>query len=253
MGESFLKLIIPFIVTPVLLIILWRIRLKKLATYNSALLGKIEVFEKYNGERVLTFNNYPQGLSHDKKDIEKSYWYTVAEQTVTYCKSRKNPEILMFGLGACTIPNLIKKLSKGPTLYQTIVEFDPLVVKACEDFFGLKDIPNCKIVLADAYKLVEGSDPFGKKFDCVISDIYVSKPPFVVKKSAQPDFINSILKFLKKDGAVIFNWPAHNDESRSDGLKLKKYLSTLFKQTEIINVKDPRGFKNNIIIGKHQV
>lgn len=247
MGQ-FIQLIITLIIIPILLLILWRIRLKRLAVYHSKILGKIEVLEKYNGERLMAFNNYAQGISPDKKNIELSYWYGVAKQVLLFCKDKKDPQVLMFGMGACTIPNLISEKNSG--INQTIVEFDPLVVKACEDFFGLKNIPNCKVVLADAYDLIKKKDAFGKKFDCIISDIFVGKPPFAVKKSTKPDFITQVLKYLKYDGAIIFNWPAHTDEFRNDGLKLEKYLAILFKETEIIHVKDPRGYKNNIIVGR---
>lgn len=151
----------------------------------------------------------------------------------------------MFGLGANTISNLLAK--DNPEIRQTIVEFDPQIIQACRDYFDLDKLPNHTIILADAYKLVNEPQNFNQKYDVIIIDIYVGRPPFVSLRSNQPTFIQKVLPLLKKDGLIIFNRPGHTEEARTDSHKLEDYLKTLFKEVNFFDIKDPRGYRNNVI------
>lgn len=247
MQQNFAGIIIPIITILILLIILWRIGLRALKKYHSPTLGEIEVLQKYNGEKLLTINGYAQGISIEKKSLKKSYWYCVANETVKFCRIRKNPRILMLGLGANTISSLIAQ--QNPKIHQTIVEIDSQIIQACQEYFGLRELPNYCLIQADAYKLVNDKKTFTKKFDAIIVDIYTGKPPFVSLKSNLPNFIEKLLPWLKKEGMIIFNRPAHTKDTRKDSQKLKDYLVTLFIKTEVFDIKDPRGYRNNVIIG----
>lgn len=248
MQQNTYEILIASLFIPLLLIVLWRIGLRNLKTYHSKISGKIEIFQKYNGEKVLTINSYPQGISTEKSSIIKSYWHKIAQLTVDFCHLDKNPQVLMLGLGANTIPNLIAQLN--PKIKQTLIEIDPLIIAACQEFFNLNNLPNYQLIQTDAYNLAEDKNAFGEKFNVIIVDIFTGKPPFVSLKSNQPPFIEQILPWLKNDGIMIFNRPGHNATSVSDSKKLETYLSTLFKNTEFYTIKDPRGFKNNIIVGR---
>lgn len=247
MQQNFTQLIIPLILIPILLFFYWRLRLKKLAFYKSPLLGKIEILQKYNGEKVLTINSYPQGVSIKDKSIEKSYWFAIAKEVVQFCKNKTNPQVLMLGLGANAIPNLIA--GQDHQINQTIIEIDKYIIQACRKYFNLDNLPNYQIIQADAYKFFNDKKTFDKKFDAVIVDIFIGRPPYVSLESNQPNFIEKLLPWIKPEGMIIFNRPAHTPESRSDSQKLKEYLSTLFKQTRIIFVEDPRGYKTDEIVG----
>lgn len=251
MQQDFTQLIIPTLLIPILLLIYWRIRLKRLKTYQSKILGKIEVFEKYNKEKALTINSYVQGVSIEDKSIKKSYWFCAAKQATKFCQQQKNAKILILGLGANTIPNLVAKLN--PKIHQTIVEIDSAVIKACQEFFNLNKLPKHQLLQANAYKLINGKKIPSQPFDVIIVDIFTGEPPYIDLESNRPNFILKLLPFLKKNGAIIFNRPAHNEKVRAEGELLKDYLSTLFRKTEIFDIKDPRGFRNHIILGKEKL
>lgn len=251
MQQDFTQIIIALVAIPILLILIWRVRLKRLILYHSKILGKIEVLEKYDGERVLTTNGYLQGISIQKKSIEQSYFYTVAKEAAKFCQDKKKPLVLTLGLGANTIPNLIAKLN--PQIHQTIVEIDKNIIQACQKFFALDNLPKSQVVQADVYKLVDQKNAFNSQFDVIVVDVFTGEPPYISLKSNQPSFIEKLLPWLKKDGMIIFNRPAHTEKLREDGLILETYLKTLFKNTQVFDVKDPRGYRNYVITAKVKI
>lgn len=247
MQPNTLSLIIPAALIPILLLALWRIGLWKLKSYHSPLLGKIEVFRKYNGEKVLTINSYAQGVSVEQKSITQSYWFFIAKKIFDFCQGKKDPQILMLGLGANTIPNLIVRLN--PQIHQTLVEIDKCIIEACKKYFRLNELPSYTLITADAYKLLDSKKAFPQKFDAIIVDIFTGKPPYVSLESNQPNFIEKLLPWIKRDGMIIFNRPGNTEGACSDSQKLKEYLATLFKKTNLTNINDSRGYRNNIILG----
>lgn len=251
MQQGNLEIILPLLSIPILLFLFWRLRVRRVASFQSPLLGKIEVLEKYNKERVLTIKYCPQGVSINDKSITKSYWHLIAREAVKFCKTRRNPEVLMLGMGACTIPNLIAKFN--PEINQTIVEFDTQIIESCRQFFGLDQIPNTTVRLADVYKLADEKKAFTKKFDILIVDVYTGKPPYVSFESNQPSFIVKILPWLKSDGLIIFNRPGHTPAARADSRTLEENLKPLFKETKFLTIKDPRGYQNNIILASQKI
>lgn len=245
MQQNLWPIAIPLALIPLLLLALWRIGLKKLQGYHSPILGKVEVFQKYNGEKTLTINSYVQGISIDKKSVEQSYWFRIAESVINYCQPKDEAQIVMLGLGANTIPNLIAQIN--PQIHQTIIEVDKYIIQACRKFFNLDRLPNYRLIRADAYKLFEQKDNPLRTFDVMIVDIFIGRPPYISLKSNEPSYIEQILPHLKNDGMIIFNRPAHTPEARSEGEKLKVYLDNLFQKTEVFDIKDPRGFRNYVI------
>lgn len=241
-----LQLIITLILIPILLLIFWRLRLKRLKKYISPRLGIIEVWQKYNRELLLTINTYAQGVSINDDSIKKSYWYKVAELTIVHTKKNPQPKILMLGLGANTISSLIAKLN--PKVYQIIVEFDEAIIQACRDFFNLDQLPNHQIIQADVYQLLNKQKAFNQKFDAILVDVFTGKPPYISLKSNQPNFIEKLLPYLQKEGVAIFNRPGNTEAARGDSKEFQKYLQTLFQKTDLLDIKDPRGYRNNVIM-----
>lgn len=236
-GFIFVVLLLVFFV--------WLIRRKKLKEYHSSFLGLIEVWEKYNGEKVLTINKYPHGISTNLKNVEKSYWYYIAQEALRHIQKKKKPEVLFFGLGANTSSRIIDL--ENPKVHQTIIEIDKNIVEACKIFFHLDDMKHVTIVQGDAYKLIDSRKDFNNKFDVLVVDIFTGIPPYVSTKTNQPPFVKKILKWSKKDGRVIFNRPANIKKGREDTKKLVIYLRTLFNNVKNVYIKDPRGYQNDIV------
>ncbi|OGG12919.1 hypothetical protein A2773_01790 [Candidatus Gottesmanbacteria bacterium RIFCSPHIGHO2_01_FULL_39_10] len=245
MGNNTLSLILPFSLLVVLIFLYWRIRWKRLKSYQSSVLGLIEVWGKYNGEKVLTINKYSHGISIDDKTIRRSYWYFIAQEVIHHIKQKNDAQVLFLGLGANASSGIIHR--GNPHVKQTIIEIDENIIQACRDFFQLDEMKNINIVKGDAYKLIDKRSDFYKKFDAIVVDIFTGIPPYVSTQTNRPPFINKLLKWLKKEGRIIFNRPANIKADREDTKKLFSYLKTLFKEVKSTYIDDPRGYKNDIL------
>ncbi len=245
MQHTNLELPILLVLICFLLLCFWRLRVKKLKEYHSDILGLIEIWKKYNGEKLLTINKYHHGISTDDKSITRSYWYFIAQQVLNHIKDKKQSEVLFFGLGANTSSRIIN--DQNPQAHQTIIEIDQSIIEACREFFHLDEMKNVTIIKDDAYKLIDQKPDFKHKFDVIIVDIFTGIPPYVSTKTNQPPFIEKLLKWSKIDGRVIFNRPANIQKDRKDTKKLSKYLKLKFKEVKIVYIKDRRGYQNDII------
>jgi len=250
MQQNIYEIISPLILVFISAAALWRIGLWPVKKYISPLLGKIEVVRKYNGEKLLAINGWAQGVSIEDPSIEKSYWFYMARETLKFCRQKKDPRILMLGLGANTIPNLIAQ--KNPTIHQTLVEIDKYIIQACRECFDLDKLPNYQLIHSDAYKLINKPKAFLFKFDVIIVDIFTGKPPYISLQSNKPTFIEKLLPWLKKEGMIIFNRPGNTQEAREDSRKLQQHLDTIFEKTSFTDIKDPRGYRCNEILAVYK-
>lgn len=228
-----------------LLLLYWRIRRKRLKAYISDILGLIEVWEKYNGEKVLTINKYTHGISIEDTSIVKSYWYSIAQEALHHVGNKKNPEVLFLGLGANASSRIIYK--ENPRVHQTIIEIDNFIIQACREYFHLDEMKNMTLIRGDAYRLVDTRHDFKNTFDVIVVDIFTGIPPYVSTKTNQPPFIQKMLQWSKKNGRIIFNRPANIKKDRADTKKLFAYLKTLFQDVKKVYIQDPRGYQNDIL------
>lgn len=222
-----------------------RITWERLKRYESAISGYIDVSEKYNGEKVLMTNYFVQGVSIEKKSIARSYWYRIAQEILNHCKDKKNATILFIGLGANTSSALINK--KNSKLHQVIVEIDPLVIQACRDYFNLDSLQNAEIIQSDIFTLLpKKKKAWQNMFDAIVIDTFDASPPYLLKGSHDPKFLDQLAGWLKSDGMFLFNIPVKT--TGKDIPALLSYLETVFKEQKHEIIRDPRGYRNHVIL-----
>ncbi len=233
-----------FIILLVCFYILWRYRVKKVQTYISPRLGTIVVWEKYNREKLLTINNFSQGISINDPTVKKSYWYKIASCVLEVCKKNKNPKVLILGLGANTIPLLIQK--ENPRVFFTIVEIDEHIIHACKDWFFLSSLKNVAFINDDAYKVIEKQKQIHGPFDAIVIDIFNGKSGLIIH-SKEEKIITQLSKLLYPHGVLVFNWPANSKKTRDE---VEEIITNCKKNNLEVSreyVVDPRGYKNFVI------
>lgn len=225
-----------------------RLKWTLLKRYESPLSGNIDVLRKYNGELVLRTNYFVQGVSIEQASITKSYWYAVARSILKHCDKKKNPTILFIGLGANTSSQLIHQ--KNPDIHQIIVEIDPLIKTACEEFFGLENLTNAEIIISDIYdQLTKQKQKWKKQFAVIVIDTFDAKPPYLLHGSHDPVFLNRLVPWLQHDGMFLFNIPVAT--RGIDVPSLLHYLKGKFTHVDHKIIRDPRGYTNHVIAASH--
>ncbi len=224
---------------------LTRIKIKVLKKYQSKFAGPVEIRRERDGELRMVMNYCTQGISTEKATISQSYWGKIAQMTIHTLPKPENAHILHIGLGANTISNLIGR--NHPSPFQTIVEIDPVIIKACREYFKLDELENSEVIQQDIFELLSQKPEWHNHFDVIITDIYTGKESEYTPKQGKYDFISQLAAWLNDAGTIIFNRPAHTDTAKQDTAELEKYLRDHFRTVEKIYVEDPRGFKNYIL------
>lgn len=228
----------------VCLYILWRYNIKKLQTYISPLQGSVVVWEKYNKEKLLTINSYSQGISIADSSIKKSYWYKIARRVLEVCKKKKNPHVLVLGLGANTTSLLIQK--ENPKVFFTIVEIDKQIIQVCKDWFNLASLKNLTLINDDAYKVISRKTQIRGPFDAIIIDIFNGKSGRRIH-SREEKIITQLTKLLHPHGVLVFNWPANSEKTKKEADEIMNNCKKIGLYVSKEYVQDTRRYKNFVI------
>lgn len=163
--------------------------------------GKINVWQQ-GEERVLEVGGYAQSVGIDARDLENRFWGRMAEESA---RRVTNPEsVLVLGLGGGTAAHLLAK--KFPGIIIDGVELDPAVVKVGERYFALNEIPNLRVIVADAYRLVQNPEGHGLRattYPIIIVDLYLGGK--WSPELEEVEFLQALKRLLAKDGVATFN------------------------------------------------
>ncbi|PJE67772.1 hypothetical protein COU95_00510 [Candidatus Shapirobacteria bacterium CG10_big_fil_rev_8_21_14_0_10_40_9] len=165
----------------------------------SPINGKIQVLEDIFGKRRLVVG----GLTQSGEAVEKVWRKTISnfQFPISNC--------LIMGLGAGSAAKVINKFF--PEVKITGIEIDPEIIRLGKKYFGLAEIKNLEIKIADAtltinHKqslLLRNQSLIINHHDLILVDLYLGNQ---VPASAETDkFLQTVKKILVPDGIVIFN------------------------------------------------
>lgn len=127
---------------------------------------------------------------------------------------------LILGLGGGTVAHLLAK--RFPGIAIDAVELDPVVREVGERYFGLNEISNLRVIIADAFDLVkkpENYDLRASTYPLIIIDLFLGG----IWSSELEDikFHRALRNLLSEGGVVTFN--------RVSGFDRKHFRDTLSK------------------------
>ncbi|MEK7594990.1 MAG: methyltransferase domain-containing protein [Patescibacteria group bacterium] len=168
---------------------------------DSPLNGHIRVLEK-GRTRKLYAGDTLQSVNCDSPLAERMCWGKVVDiiQNNIGCPGN----MLLLGLGGGTIPHLVANKCPGVSIVS--VDLDPIMVDVGRKYFDLDGIPNHRIIVDDACRLVTSPEEFGispNEFDVIIVNIYVGEKYPDLGNSG--GFFAGIKKLLRPGGLAIFN------------------------------------------------
>jgi spermidine synthase len=202
-------------------------RPKLLYSTSSPYSGVINVWQR-GMERVLEMGDYPQSVGLDAYDLENRVWSKVVAESMERVPDPK--AILILGLGGGTEAHLFSERISGAAIDG--VEIDPVVIEIGRKFFDLGKIPNLKIIVADAFAVIEAPENYplrASKYGVIVVDTYVGdKLPQEVEEQR---ILTKIKKLLAPRGLAVFNCV-----SQASPRALKSVLEGVFAKVEEIGV-----------------
>ncbi|NUY79818.1 fused MFS/spermidine synthase [Flavobacterium sp. MAH-1] len=141
-------------------------------------------------------------------------------KNIGFQKITNMQEILVLGVaGGSVIKTLTDEIGcKGQI---TGVEIDAEIIKVANEYFGLDRIPNCEIVIDDAFEYVLKTK---KYYDLIIIDVFqdTTMPNFLFEQF----FADRLGFLLKKNGFILFNTMTLNGEHDARNEKYLSYFSS---------------------------
>lgn len=193
-----------------------------------------ETQSKYNGNiqvvqvgstRKVKADKFEQSVNHTSENAKRLFWGRAAEIIKDEEPTLKN--ILLLGLGGGTVAHLISESFNQPEIVS--VEIDPIMVEVARNYFDLDKIPNHRVIVDDALRVVVEPETYGLApgyFQAVFVDLFVGEKYPDLGSSG--NFISAVKRMATSGGLVVFNrhyTVEHQDEANSFVDSISNFLS----------------------------
>ncbi len=183
-----------------------------------------KVYSPINGEILVTEDLFGKkemivGQVDQSGGLVESLWSKISNSKFLTSNKFQNSKILILGLGSGTVAKILAK--KYPQAEMIGVEIDPKVVEIGKKYFGLGEIPNLEIRIADATGFISRN-----RFDLIIVDLYLGQE--FPKEAESEKFLNGLKKILAKDGLIIFNRLNFNRNHQQSAAQFRQKLTGHF-------------------------
>ncbi len=141
-----------------------------------------------------------QSVSINSRSVHSLYWGAVARLIRKYVQSPRSA--LFLGLGGASIQHLLR--ANFPSLSMVSVEIDPVVVDVSRKFFGLDNLADHKVIVANAFRVVAEPQLYGlspQSFDVAVVDILQGDALPSLASSGQ--FLASLRALMLPGGFVV--------------------------------------------------
>ncbi len=180
------------------------------------------------GKNKLTVNGV-----HQSSQYIYTFWnYAVEHLHVTRRLSAK--KIVVFGVAGGTIIHILSTVF--PKAQIVGVDIDAVMIELGMKYFGLRDIPNLRLITADARKFVRKSK---EKYDVVVIDIYIARdlPDFL----RDTKFLKEVRAMLSPHGYILMNY-LRDGEYEEKVKDLEKKLHAIYSEVHHTNYLNNRFF-----------
>lgn len=211
---------------------------------TSKLSGKVSVVEKGH-TRKLIVNGVTQSVNASSPNAKRMCFGKVVD--VIFNSLEEPHRVLLLGLGGGTIPRLLAE--RFPGIYIVSVELDPVVADIARKYFDVESIPNHRIIVDDALRVVTSPEEFGlspEEFDVVITDIFVGEHYPELGNSGS--FFAGVKRFLIPGGLAVFNriYLKHHQDDVNNFIE---NVSDHFRDVKSLIVAGKTNSDNVIIYG----
>jgi spermidine synthase len=212
---------------------------------DSEFNGHIQVVQIGN-TRKIKVDKIDQSISYTSPSCSRLVWGKAVQLLKENLPHTQNAMIL--GLGGGTMAHLLSR--EFPDVSITSVEIDPIMVDVARQYFDIDNIPNHKVLVTDAMRVVVEPDKYEiprQSLDAVIVDIYNGEKYPDLGKSG--NFITALRKLVKPGGVIIFN-RIYLDRHQDEVNVFIEYISGYLKDVKLLVVAGYTNSDNILILGK---
>lgn len=193
--------------------------------------GPVKVIE-LRGERRLMVGGLVQSINLGRGSINHKVWGRLSLMP----NPKKNLSILILGLGAGTVAQLLSRRLKPSKIVG--VEIDPLIVDIGQKFFDLDKVKSLEVVVRDAGKFVqEKSGPY----NFIVVDTY--RGGVFPRSFSGPTFLKRLKVSLVEGGTLVFN-RIFSVIDPSARLEFSRRLEKIFGEVKEEVIEGPSNSKN---------
>jgi len=174
---------------------------KTIYEVNSEFNGKIGVIE-VGSTRKLSVGGVVQSVNWDSPNAGRQVWGRLVENLHEQTPNLK--KVMVLGLGGGSVQHLLAK--KFPEIHITSVEIDKTMVEVAKKYFKLEEIPNHRVIVSDALKVIAVPEEYGiplNSFQAVIVDIFCGQKYPDLGSSG--NFFAGVKNLVVPGGLVVFN------------------------------------------------
>lgn len=212
---------------------------------HSDINGDIEVLQEGNTRR-LRVNNVTQSINFDSPLAQQMCWGWMVE--IIKGEQPDLKSILILGLGGGTVQHLVA--AEFPGVYIVSVDIDPVMVDVASKYFNVDKIPNHKILIEDACRIIVEPEEFElgfRSFNAVVVDIYCGMDYPELGKSG--NFLSHVAKMTMKEGLVMINRVYLEDYQRDVDIFVDQ-VENFLRDVKTVVVPGKTNADNMLIYGK---
>jgi hypothetical protein len=126
--------------------------------------------------------------------VQREYW----GRALAMVSLPRAPTVLLLGLGGGTQLHLLRARTRPRAV--TVIERDPVILRAALDWFGLRAFGGVEYLVGDAERVVPWLVRAGRRFDFVMEDVAYAEPPARARALAL-----SLVPLVAPGGALVVN------------------------------------------------
>ncbi len=175
--------------------------------------GHVMVVKAFGVTKLLS-DGVTQSADYSSSYARSGYWHKAAEIIIKLKPTAEN--VLFLGMGSGTA---IRYISESlPRAHLVAVEIDPIMIDVAKRFFSFSEIPNLKLITADAFEYIKTSP----RFDVLFVDLF--RGGFFVPVADFATFFKQLHAITKPKGLVVFNYTFKKVEA---GVKIAEFTSRM--------------------------
>jgi len=218
---------------------------KVIFSTQSDINGTIDVVQVGDTRKIKVDGLY-QSLSWDSPSAKRLVWGRAVDLICEQEPKLKN--ILIMGLGGATVQHQLSK--RIPEIEIVSVDIDPVMVDIAKNYFDLESIPNHKVLIADACRVIIEPEKYELQegmFRALFVDIYIgSKYPDLGKSG---NFVAAVKNMIMPGGLVVFN-RMYTEDHQDEVNAFVDFIEGFFKDVKTQVVAGYTNSDNILIYGR---